>query len=300
MLFTGPYRNYDFGGNKIWDGLLLDVEGEFLNYWGFMFMAAYNPRLTNYELTRGGPLATLERGYEIDLSLNSDSRKPVVLSGSGSLYSRPEWDEYSWSSEISLRWKPRSNISFSFGPGYSVRNASRQWVMKADDPFMVETYGARYVFGRIYQRVLSGEIRLNWTFTPRLSLQLYLQPFLAVGEYSEFKELAAAGSLDYNFYGTGSSTIASLDDGYVVDPDGTGPAPEFSIANPDFNYKSFRGTVVLRWEYRPGSVFYLVWTQNRADFANPGDFSFRRDLGDLFAAPGDNIFMLKFTYRFKI
>ena len=64
--------------------------------------------------------------------------------------------------------------------------------------------------------------------------------------------------------------------------------------------KSLRGTLVLRWEYRPGSLIYLVWTQNRADFANPGDFRMGRDLGDLFRAPGDNIFLLKVSYRWDM
>lgn len=300
LLFAGPFRNYDFGGNKIWDGVLVSAEGQFLNYWEFNTMVAYNPRTISNDLTRGGPLALLESGYQVDFNISSDNRKSIVLSAYSSFYSRPAWDEYNLSSGVSLRWKPRSNISFSFGPDYSVRDTSRQWVNRADDPLMAETFGARYIFGRIYQRVLSVEIRLNWTFTPKLSLQLYLQPFLAVGQYNEFKELARPKSLDYNFYGTGNSTVTFKDDNYFIDPDGPGPAPEFSFYNPDFNYKSFRGTIVLRWEYRPGSVFYLVWTQNRADFANPGNFSFRRDLGDLFAAPGDNIFMVKFTYRFKI
>jgi hypothetical protein len=169
-----------------------------------------------------------------------------------------------------------------------------------DDPLMTDTFGTRYVFGKIYQQTLSGSVRLNWTFTPKLTLQLYVQPFLAVGQYDEFKELAQPSSFDYNIFGEGNSTISFTDDNYYVDPDGPGPATEFSFDNPDFNYKSFRGTMVLRWEYLPGSLIYFVWTQNRADFSNPGDFNLRRDLGDLFSAPGDNIFMIKISYRWNI
>jgi hypothetical protein len=86
---------------------------------------------------------------------------------------------------------------------------------------------------------------------------------------------------------------------YTVDPDGPGPSGPFSFSNPDFNLKSLRGTIVLRWEYRPGSTIYFVWTQNRADFANPGDFSFGRDFGDLLGASGDNIFLFKINFRFE-
>jgi hypothetical protein len=165
---------------------------------------------------------------------------------------------------------------------------------------MTETFGARYVFGRLKQKVLSAEIRLDWIFTPKLSLQAYLQPYLAVGVYDEFKELAQPKSVDYNIYGGNGSSIGYEGGVYTIDPDASGPAGSFAFYNPDFNFKSMRGTMVLRWEYHPGSVLYLVWTQNRTDFANPGDLQLGRDLGDLFTAPGDNIFLFKLSYRWNM
>ena len=167
---------------------------------------------------------------------------------------------------------------------------------------MTETSGTRYIFAGYFQRMLSSNIRLNWTFNPRLSLQLYLQPLLAVGKYDQFKELARPKEYEYNLFGEGGSTISysDADEEYTVDPDGPGPAPAFYFGNPDFNFKSLRGTIVLRWEYLPESILYFVWTQNRADEANPGDFNFSRDLGNLFTAPGDNIFLIKISYRWNI
>jgi hypothetical protein len=165
---------------------------------------------------------------------------------------------------------------------------------------MAATFGGRYVFGRIEQKLVAAEVRLDWTFTPRLTLQAYLQPFLAVGSYGRFKELARPKSLDYSVYGEGDSTIGYSDGRYEVDPDGAGPAAAFSFADPDFNFKSLRGTIVLRWEYLPGSLLYLVWTQNRADYAHPGDLRLGRDLRDLLTAPGDNIFLIKVSYRWSL
>jgi len=295
----GPFRNYDFGGNKTWDGALLDFNGEFLNYWGFDLMFAYNPETVSNDHTRGGPLALIPYGYQINFSIFSDSRKPVVLELWTSTYQRPDAG-YNWNAEIYLRWKPRSNISLSFGPGLYYKHSDIQWVTRVDDPLMEATYGTRYVFGHLYQRMLFSEIRLNWTFTPKLSLQLYLQPFLAVGKYDEFKELARPKSFNYSIYGEGQSTVSYADEIYTVDPDGPGPASKFSFYNPDFNFKSLRGTIVLRWEYLPGSVLYFVWTQNRADYANPGDLNLSRDLGDLLTAPGDNIFLIKVSYRWNM
>ena len=165
---------------------------------------------------------------------------------------------------------------------------------------MTETFGVRYIFGDFLQKTISSVVTLNWTFTPKLSLQLYLQPFIAVGEYEKFKELARPESYEYNTYGEGDSTVSYGGGVYSVDPDGTGPSPSFDFSNPDFNFKSLRGTVVLRWEYLPGSLIYFVWTQSRADYAHPGEFQFGRDMSDLFTAPGDNIFLIKISYRWNI
>jgi hypothetical protein len=81
-----------------------------------------------------------------------------------------------------------------------------------------------------------------------------------------------------------------------VDADGSGPSQPYSFSNPDFNFKSLRGNAVLRWEYRPGSALYLVWTQSRSDNENFGDFQFNHSITRLWSARPDNIFMVKFTY----
>ena len=83
---------------------------------------------------------------------------------------------------------------------------------------------------------------------------------------------------------------------YEVDPDGQGSAEPFTFRNPDFNFKSLRGTVVLRWEVLPGSIFYLVWTQDRVNYLVPGELSFGRDFSNLLDSESNNIFLAKFSY----
>jgi hypothetical protein len=292
-------RSYDFGWNKTYDLLFFQTAAKLLNYWEGSLSLTYCPDRWSNTLTRGGPL-TLNPAYgQIDASISSDNRKSVVLSLSGSYY-RGKADDNSWLASLGVRWKPKSNFSLYFGPYYGYDYGVAQWVGAFQDALMTETYGSRYVFSDIHQKTLACTFRINWIFTPKLSLQAYIQPFISVGAYDRFKELARSKSFDFNTYGQGDSTISYGNGIYLIDPDGTGPSPSFSFYNPDFNYKSLRGTVVLRWEYRPGSTFYAVWTQNRADYANPGDFSLGRDLKALFSAEGDNIFMIKFTHRFKL
>ncbi len=299
-LYVFTQRNYDFGGNKIGEQrLILFSNVQFLNYWSAYFQMSVNPERWSSTLTRGGPL-TLSPAYTwFDFSLSSDDRKPLILYFGGFYHTGKSGDQ-SWVGYTTLRWRPKSNISLSLSPEYSSDNIVAQWITRVEDEFMTETYGSRYIFAHIDQKTLSCSLRLNWIFTPKLSLQAYIQPFIAVGDYDRFKELARARSFDFNEFGEGDSTISYKDGTYTVDPDGPSPAQAFSFSNPDFNYKSLRGTIVLRWEYRPASLLYLVWTQNRADFSNPGNFNFGRDFGNLLSAPGDNIFMIKFTYRLKL
>jgi hypothetical protein len=160
------------------------------------------------------------------------------------------------------------------------------------------------VFGRLEQKTFSMDTRANVTFTPTLTLQLFAQPFIASGNYSSFKEFSEVKSRKMMFYGrdNGSTITPSTSltsgrvSGYNVDPDGSGPAAPFSFNNPNFNFRSLRGTGVLRWEYRPGSTLYFVWTQQREGSDNLGDFDFSRDRSALFRERPTNVFQIKGTY----
>jgi hypothetical protein len=59
---------------------------------------------------------------------------------------------------------------------------------------------------------------------------------------------------------------------------------------------SLRVNAVFRWELKPGSTFYAVWTRQQQDAANPGDFSMGRDVAALFSSPGDDIVLVKLAY----
>lgn len=299
QLLGAVARSWDFGGNPIMRNVYLFAFGEFLNYWGGEIDLGYIGASYDKEATRGGVLLRQPPALWGSLHLYGDSRRKLVFSlyAEASRRSDGSWD---LGGGPELLWKPRSNVSLTFEPEFEVVRTFRQWVANVDDPLMAATYGRRHVFAFLDEKVLSAELRLNWIFSPRISLQAFVQPLLAVGAYSGFKELARPAAREFSRYGENGSMIERDNGRYRVDPDGPGAAAAFSFADPDFNVKSLRGTVVFRWEYRPGSTIYFVWTQNRQDFAHPGDFDLGRDLGDLVSAPGDNVFMLKATYRFSL
>lgn len=299
QLVGAAARSWDFGGNALLRNYYLFAFGQFLNYWGGEIDLGYIDASFDKEATRGGVLLRQPPAFWASGYLFSDSRRRLVLSLFAEASRRRDG---SWDLGLGpeLLWKPRSNVSLALEPEIELIRSQRQWVANVDDPHKTATFGRRHVFAFLDEKVLSAEMRLNWIFSPRISLQAFLQPLLAVGGYSRFKELERPATHAFAFYGENGSTLVREGDGYRVDPDGAGPAPSFAFSDPDFNVKSLRGTVVFRWEYRPGSALYFVWTQNRQDFANAGDFDFGRDLRDLASAPGDNVFMLKATYRFNI
>ena len=166
------------------------------------------------------------------------------------------------------------------------------------DPTATTFSGSRYVFGYVTTRTLSIDTRVNWTIRPTMTLQLYAQPFVASGDYERFREFAAARTNTKLEYGRDLGTIArsATTARYTMDPDGTGPAAAFTFADPDFTSRSLRGTAVLRWEYRPGSTMFFVWTQQRAGSDAFGDIDFGRDSRALVADRPDNVFLVKATY----
>lgn len=301
QFYLSHFRTYNFDGDLITNGLFLLSRFQLLNYYTFELRAEYLFETFNPRLTRGGPMAKNPANFWIGYNARSDARKNFVV-GFGGDYSKDEFESYSYEFELNFEWKPDTRINISFGPGYEKNYYRRQWINSFEDPFAAETYNKRYVFGTIDQETFAGNIRLNWTFTPQLSLQLFLQPLFSVGEFSEFKELARPRSNQFNYYDKSGSSIEynPESDEYAVDPDGDGSAEKFYFTNPNFNFKSLRGNLVLRYEILPGSVFYLVWTHDKTNFDDPGQFKFGRDFANLWQSESNNIFMAKFSYWFDI
>ena len=141
-------------------------------------------------------------------------------------------------------------------------------------------------------------MRLDWTFSPNLSLQLYAAPYIASYNYTALKEFRSPGTFDFDLYGEQVGSLETNADGSsVIDPDGAGPSPAFTLPKLDFNFRSIRVNTVLRWEYRPGSVLFFVWQQERDDFAQRnGLLDFSRDYDALFHVRPVNTFLIKASY----
>jgi len=299
-LYPFTYHDWNYGGNILDAGYAIGGNCTFANYWSLHSQYRLTPSTYDDNLNRGGPIARSANGQETSWELDSDSRKPWT----GYTAVDAWWNDHGGHGEtydVGFNVRPRPGLLLRFAPEYARQHVIAQYVETVADPTATATYGARYVFATLNQTTLSLTTRLDWTFSPRVSLQLYLQPLVSSGAYSDYKEFLTPGTFDFGIYGRDRGTVTPAgQDSVLVDPDGAGPAAAFAFARPDFNYRSLRGNAVLRWEYRPGSTLYLIWQQTREEQAPVGDFDFGRDFQALFSRKPDNIFMVKVTTWFGV
>jgi hypothetical protein len=304
-LFTilGAQQQYNWEGDVTDRQFHYMIGGRTLNFWNGSGWILHRPASLDDRQLRGGPVAARPSQGASQIYLSSDFRKRIAAE---------IFPQYSWNSEggwgwflgTYVRYLPASNVALSFGPSYSLSDAVQQFVTVVDDPTNDAFSDKRYVMSRLDQKTLSLDTRLNVTFSPTMTLELFAQPFIASGHFFDFKEFDRPRAVKKSVYGRDVGTITTTTNSsgrvtqYTIDPDAAGPAAAFTIDNPDFNSRSLRGNAVFRWEYRPGSTLFVVWTQARAGDApvGVGDFRFGRDRHELFAARPDNIFLVKVNY----
>jgi hypothetical protein len=239
-LGAAVFRTYNFGWNKTWDGVFHFGFIEFPNFYSIDWNFAYNPETFNARRTRGGPLTLNSPGYQLGFSPRTDQSKALSLSLGWFTY-QADYNR-NWEFYTSVMWRPAPSVSIEISPDVSYDFQKSQYYDTVEDPLATATYGHRYIFAELHQTTISAGIRLNWTFTPKLSLQMYIQPLISAGNYELFKELAAPSTYDFLVYGQNGGTFDSVN--YVADPDGPVPASPIQLSNPDFNYKSVRANVV--------------------------------------------------------
>jgi hypothetical protein len=198
---------------------------------------------------------------------------------------------------LDVRTSPRWNLSF--GPALTRIRQDAQYVTSVADSLMTATAGRRYIFAGLDQTEVSLVTRLNYTFTPDLTFEMYLQPLVSNAAYGTPKEFLLPSGYAFGTYGGDYGTIAKGGAAYAIDPDADGPASPFTVTDPSFTTRSVRGNAVLRWEYRPGSTMYLVWQQERLNPTLIPDFRVGPALRSLFDAASNHVLVLKWSYRFN-
>ena len=313
--WTNPisiFRNVfaGFGGQRRsnYDGDLNEAQvqaytgGQFLNYWNYQLFSLIRPSAFDDRATRGGPVVRTHGFTYFEAQLSTDSRKRIVLSTFPNFVKGTEGPS-DYNLNLTVVLKPKDNIRLSFTPSYDLSHSNQQFVDAFDDPSATAMYGRRAIFANLTQRTVSMDTRAAITFTPTLTFELFTQPFISTGDYFNFKEFVRPRTLDRHVFTPGTEIVATTDsrgvvDYYTITP--TGSTVSYDLGNPDFNFRSLRGNAVLRWEYRPGSTFYLVWTQQRTSDDNLGTFDLQQERRALFRTNPANTVLLKVNYWLTI
>ena len=294
-------RNYSVGmnanGEWTWGGdrqivrLEPVVDLTWSNFWTTSVSARANLRTNSARLTRGGPLMGAPRGWSSKASLGNRATAQTRWSGAVEV-GGDEDGGMTRRGNATFSFRPSPQWQLSMIPSYERLIYTQQYVTTLGGG-RPGTFGNRYVFAEIERSTIATQFRMNYTFKPDVNIDVYAEPFAASGRYYDYGELWAPSSRQRLAFGTLGTFLQRQPDGSLRVSTGDTP---FTLANNDFNVRSFRSNVILRWEWRPGSTLYLVWQQDRHAQDPIGT---RASLGDLFSSltkSGTNIVLIKMSF----
>ena len=296
-LHANQFAIMDFGGNLNAMGGNIGGNGQFTNYWHSFVSLNFNGEELNNNELRGGPSLLLpgEKNLFVGIITNGQKKLSFELEGGLTLSNEKDFKKMT-RAELAINYRPLKSLSFEITPGYSKYFNNLMYVNQAD-------FGTdkRYIMAHIDRNTVNMSIRINYNITPDMTIQYWGQPFIATGEYNDYKYItnSKAEYLDdrYQNYAPEQISYNESQERYFIDENTDGLA-DYSFDKPDFNFKEFLSNFVFRWEYQPGSTIYLVWSQTRNHSINDGNFEFSNNINDLFTEGANNIFLLKFSYRF--
>jgi hypothetical protein len=288
------YNNWDFNGTYLKSGGDFTLYLEFLNKWAFSNSIGYTGETLDTRLLRGGEAMLVPRAWTESLSVHTDNSKKInaELAFNSKYADNNSYKSISISPGISARLK--ENLRLSLNANYDVNRDNLQYV----DDALVDN-NTNYILGTIDQETLSLTFRIDYNITPEISLQYYGSPFATVGKFSDYKIITNPKSDKYEDRFHLISNVVRNGNNFEVF-ENNNEVPVYTFNNPNFNFNQMRSNLVFRWEYRPGSQIYLVWSNERTDWLNPGYAPLRSASHRLSDTAPTNIFLVKFNYWFSI
>jgi hypothetical protein len=287
--------HWDFGGLQTMATTAGEASAQFKNKWNVSGSLEFAESVDTRAL-RGGPALRESDAWAATLELGTESTRRVSLSANGRRERALDGGSGSWLGHGRLRLRPSNRLLLTAEGSYTRTANDLQYVATAK-----AGGDSRWVLGRIDQDVWSLTFRANLAITPELTIQYYGSPFMAAGRYGAFKratDTLAAGYEDrFHRYGEAEISYRASDGRYQVTEGGTATA--YTFANPDFSFRQFRSNLVVRWEYKPGSSLYAVWSQGRTGYESSWDGSFHGNWNGLWRAQPDNVLLVKLSYWFS-
>ena len=293
------WARWDFGGQFLYSAYNTNSHAWFKNNWNAGAGFTWNPNEISNNALRGGASLRKPPGMGSFAYISTDGRKKVSFNLNAN-YARGfgntvTYEEYSFGVNV----QPLDALKFNLSPGYS-----HSWRRQDQFVSQVNYEGQRRtIVSEVDQRSISLTARLSYNLTPDLTVQYYAQPFIFRALYDHYGYVTdpLARQYDSRFHTYQAQEISETPGGFAVDEDANGSV-DYTFRTPDFNFVQFRSNLVLRWEYVPGSEVYLVWSQgNTPNAYSDLDTPLPKSLFDnVFNTRPQNIFLVKFTYRFLL
>ncbi|MEI6274833.1 MAG: DUF5916 domain-containing protein [Prolixibacteraceae bacterium] len=298
-LNINQWNAWNYFGEHLLLGGNFNGHVQFKNQWAIHSGLNIDSESLSASQLRGGPMMTMPGTKSFWYFVESDNRKKLSFKYQG-VHVRQDFgsgssDQYS----PIIRYQPLNTLEFSFEPAY-VRNLSElQYVAE-----VAHGNDKKYILGSLDQTILSFSMRINVNLTPNLTIQYWGQPYLSSGNYNQIKMVTKSRDTEYanryHIYDAQQISTADKDNYFQVDENRDGK-PDYRFENPNFNFNEFLSNLVLRWEYMPGSVFYLVWSQNRRYETTTGGFDLSHNLDGLYGGEKpNNTLMVKLSYRIAV
>ncbi len=294
---VNQWLDFEYGGENLYQAANFNTNAGFRNNWSYnASITRQNERISMSEL-RGGPSMRVPGDVAMDAEINSDSRRRIYggFGGGGNLVDDDAGHRsHVWSY---LAFRPSNAIRLEMNPEYGRNRPDLQYIQQTD-------YAGEpaYVYGDLEQETFELSLRVDYSLTPRLTVQYYGAPFVSAGKYSDFKRITdpRAGDYEDRFVRLGDAATRDPAGGaWNVDEDSDG-ATDYSFGDRDFNVRDFNSNLVVRWEYSPGSSLYVVWSQQRSGFEPDGRFDVGRDLDGLFDVHPHDVFLIKINRWFDL
>lgn len=289
------YRNlWTFDNTHTFGIYGLESTMNFRNKWYLYVCGFYESANVNINLLRGGPAVRFNPRWGTDMSAGTDQSKNLYFKCyHGTMLGDARYAQFAW---FETNYRPIPNLGLSARVDYSYRNLGLEYAATPE----VESAGKIYLMSALKQDILGLTLRMDYSLTPDLSLQFYGNPFISSGKYTDFKKATSTMDKKYEkrFIRLGEAAVydATANNYTVSEANGD----SYTFDNPDFSFRECRFNLVARWEYRPNSIIYLVWGQERSGNENEYASSVIHNTKSLFSYYPGNVFMLKLNYWFSI
>jgi len=284
-------NNWDFGMRYLSSNATINAYLEFLNKWAVNTSVSYTTPSLDTRILRGGSAMMLPNVWDENLYVRTDPSAKLCFELSTELTNSGSGSTRYYSVQPSLKFTPINTLKLSASFNYSVNTNDLQYITTFNNK-----NEQKYILGKIEQQTLGFTFRVDYNITPELSIQYYGSPFATVGKYSDFKRVTNPKASNYTDRFSGLTSILNVNNAYEVSDNNI----TYNFGNPDFSFSQFRSNLVFRWEYRPGSQFYLVWSQDRTAFTQPGSQNLNDGMSNIKGIFPNNILLAKFNYWFSI